>query len=207
MSWRRNHPDLEPPELPGVHFACRLISPGDEHALLPSERVAFQSSVIKVQRASGAARIAARKILSEMRNPADCPLIKSQSGAPVWPPGTVGSLAHDPTIAIAVVASSGAFSSVGVDIEPAEPLSPDLLPYIATPRELSLSWSAHYGGRALFTIKEAIYKTVSPLGHGFLDHQDVEVDLEAGVGWTEGRTVKFRLKISSHIIALAFVSA
>ena len=42
---------------PGVMLGHRLISPGDENALLPEETPVFASSVLKVRRASGAARI------------------------------------------------------------------------------------------------------------------------------------------------------
>jgi len=44
---------------PGIVIGHRLISPGDEDALLPEEAAAFASSVVKVRRASGSARIVA----------------------------------------------------------------------------------------------------------------------------------------------------
>ena len=46
--------------VPGISIEHRVISDGDELALLPDEFGAFATSVIKVQRASGAARIVAR---------------------------------------------------------------------------------------------------------------------------------------------------
>src|SRR3981081_1758638 len=78
---------------PGVTVGHRLISPGDEHALLKEEAPAFAASVVKVRRASGAARIVARRLLTQLGHP-DCALPKGPAGAPMWPAGIIGSPAH-----------------------------------------------------------------------------------------------------------------
>src|SRR5229473_1419152 len=87
---------------PGVMIGHRLISPGDEHALMPEEAHAFASSVVKVRRASGAARIVARQLLARLGY-ARCAVPKAPSGAPIWPAGIIGSLAHDSRVAVAAV--------------------------------------------------------------------------------------------------------
>ena len=80
--------------VPGILVDHRLIADGDELALLPAEVAAFAGSVLKVRRASGAARIVARMLLSRFgREPYAIP--KSTAGMPVWPDGIVGSLAHE----------------------------------------------------------------------------------------------------------------
>src|SRR5262245_26274072 len=89
--------------IPGVMIGHRSISPGDEEALLPAEARAFAASVAKVRRASGAARIVARELLAQLGHHG-CAIPKGPSGAPVWPPGIVGSLAHDARCAVAAVA-------------------------------------------------------------------------------------------------------
>jgi 4'-phosphopantetheinyl transferase EntD len=62
------------------------------------------------------------------------------------------------------------------------------------------------GGRLLFAIKEAVYKTVHPLDGLFLDHHDVEVSLVAGTATVRnGRTVSFRYCVDNRIVALAFI--
>ena len=99
---------------------------GDELALLPEEAAAFAASVIKVRRASGAARMVARELLARFGQPPRA-IPKSTAGMPLWPEDIVGSLAHDAEVAIAAIASQREFSSVGVDVEPAEPLASDLL--------------------------------------------------------------------------------
>jgi 4'-phosphopantetheinyl transferase EntD len=186
--------------LPGVMIGYRLISPGDERALLSEE--ALDSSDSKTSRARGAARIVARELLSL----AEWGVPNGPSGAPIWPRGIVGSLAHDSDVAVAAVALQREFASIGIDIEPAEALPPEVVKTIATPRE-QLSLNAYvYGGRLLFVAKEAVFKAVADLDHIFLDHHDVEVDFtkhEAVV--RNGRSVELRFCISTHLLALAFV--
>ena len=54
---------LEDITIPGVLIDHRPITDGDEFALLAEEQSAFASSVVKVRRASGAARIVARGLM------------------------------------------------------------------------------------------------------------------------------------------------
>jgi 4'-phosphopantetheinyl transferase EntD len=127
-------------------------------------------------------------------------------GVPIWPKGILGSLAHDSRVAIAAVGTSENVGGVGVDVEPAEMLSADLLHLVTTPREREKIESDPYRGRLFFVAKEAAYKAVYPLDHMFLDHHDVEVDLanqQATV--RNGRVVKLRFCISTHLVALAFL--
>jgi 4'-phosphopantetheinyl transferase EntD len=191
----------------GISIDHRLIADGDELALLPQERDAFAGSVIKVQRASGAVRLVARGLLLRLGLP-ERAIPKSRSGMPVWPSGIVGSLAHDGQIAVAAVARERQYAGVGVDVEPAEALDPDLLGLIATASERETADGDPYRGRLLFAVKEAVYKAVNPLDGVFLDHHDVEVCLKAGTARVRGsRVVNFRYCVASHIVTLAFVSA
>jgi 4'-phosphopantetheinyl transferase EntD len=103
---------------PGVMLGHRLISPGDENALLPEETPAFASSVLKVRRASGAARIVARQLLKGLGQP-ECALPRGSGGAPTWPAGVVGSLAHDSRVAVAAVGRCDDVGAIGIDVEPA----------------------------------------------------------------------------------------
>jgi len=191
----------------GILVDHRLIRDGDELALLPEEMAAFAGSVLKVRRASGAARIVARKLLSRFGQPPRA-IPKSTAGMPVWPDGFVGSIAHDASFAIAAIAAQREYLSVGVDIEPAEPLAPDLLDIVATAKERDRIQDDPCQGRLLFSVKEAIYKAVYPLDGTFLDHQDVEVSLATGLAVVRnGRTVSFRYHVASHIVVLAPIPA
>ena len=193
---------------PGVKLGHRLISPGDEDALLTEEAAAFAGSVVKVRRASGAARIVARQLLRQFGHP-PCALPKGAAGAPVWPAGIIGSMAHDSRIAVAAVGMRADVGALGVDIEPAEPLPSELLDLVATPQEqLKLSDDA-YRGRLLFVAKEAVYKAVYPLDRVFLEHHDVEIDLaERKAVVRSARVVELRFSTSAHhLVALAFLPA
>ncbi|MGA8614102.1 MAG: 4'-phosphopantetheinyl transferase superfamily protein [Xanthobacteraceae bacterium] len=193
--------------LPGIFMGHRIISPGDEHALLPEEAAAFATSVVKVRRASGAARIVARELLAKIGLPHRA-LPKGRGGAPVWPNGIVGSMSHDSRIAIAAIAPSRNFSALGIDIEPAETLPPELLDLVITPQERSHIDEDPCGGRLLFAAKEAVYKAVYPLDQTFLDHHDVEVSLSRRQAVVRnGRLLKLQFCISEHLLVVAYLPA
>jgi 4'-phosphopantetheinyl transferase EntD len=201
-----------PPELSiddlaatGIVVGNRLISDGDEFALLPEEADAFASSVVKRRRASGAARIVARELLAKLGCPFLTALPKSTSGAPIWPQGIVGSLAHDSRFAIAAVGRRRDVAALGIDIEPAERL-PFELDLIATTQERLRMSSYRYIGRLLFTAKEAVYKAVHPLDNVFLEHHDIEIDFDARKASVRGRRVlDLRFCISTSLVAIAFI--
>jgi 4'-phosphopantetheinyl transferase EntD len=194
--------------VPGVTVGHRLISPGDEHALLEDEAPAFAASVVKVRRASGAARIVARQLLTQLGHPC-CALPKGPAGAPMWPAALVGSLAHDARVAVAAVAMRADVGALGIDVEPAEFLPPELLDLVATPQERLNLADDPCRGRLLFVAKEAVYKAVHPLDQTFLEHHDVEINLaERKATVRNGRVVELRLSISArHLVALAFLRA
>jgi 4'-phosphopantetheinyl transferase EntD len=192
----------------GIETGHRLISPGDENSLMAVEEAAFAASVVKVRRASGAARIVARGLLARLGY-TDWALPKSPTGAPAWPAEVVGSLAHDARVAVAAVGLRRHIAAVGIDVEPAEALPFDLLGMIATPTEQRQIADDPHAGRLLFAAKEAVYKAVHPLDQVFLEHHDVEVSLadRKAVVRINGRVVELRFCVSSHLVALAFISA
>ena len=158
------------------------------------------------RRASGAARIVARQLLRRLGQP-ECALPKGSGGAPTWPTGITGSLAHDSRVAVAAVGMCSDIGGIGIDIEPAESLPAELLGLVATPRErLTIDTDDPYRGRLLFVAKEAVYKAVYPLDRTFLDHHDVEVNfLDRKATTRNGRILELRFSIAAHIVALAFL--
>jgi 4'-phosphopantetheinyl transferase EntD len=189
----------------GVMIGHRLISPGDEHALAPDEIRGIASSVVGRRRASGAARIVARELLGRL-GLGECRLPRASCGAPIWPAGVVGSLAHDRRVAVAAVATSRAIGALGIDVEPAEALPDDLLDIVATPAERLKIGGDPLAGRLLFAAKEAVYKAVYPLDRTFLEHHDVQVDFANRRGIVRnGRAVELRYCMSTHLIVLAFL--
>ena len=190
---------------PGVVVGCRRIRKGDENALFPVEAEPIRQFVLASRCASGAARHVARNLLAQFGHP-DCPLPKSPGGAPVWPRGVVGSLAHDHDFAVAAIGLRRDLTGLGIDIEPAETLPDDLLPMVCTEWEHAAIAGDALAGRMLFAAKEAVYKAVNPIDGVFLDHHDVEVDLAGQRAVVRsGRTVEVRLTYVPRILAIAFI--
>lgn len=196
---------LEAAAPPGVLLAARRICPGDELALLACESRSVARGPAARQRASGAARLAARALLSGLGH-ADAPLPNNASGAPVWPEGIVGSLAHDDTTAIAGVANLQGFISLGVDVEPAAPLPNDLTELVLTPRERTFAKPRPTLGRMVFCIKEAVYKCCYHADAVHLEFADISVDFDTLVAHTcHGRRVPFRVSGGVMLLALAWI--
>lgn len=194
---------IEQLAVPGILIGHRVISGGDEHTLRQEETPV--SPLLKARRESGAARIVARELIARAGYRA-CTVPRAESGAPLWPDGLVGSLAHDSCIAVAAVAARRQFATLGIDIEPAEPLPDEIVEFIATPAEQASLASYLYGGRLLFVAKEAVYKAIATLNGMRLDHRDIEIDLTGNRALVRNAAaVELRLAASDHLLALAFI--
>jgi 4'-phosphopantetheinyl transferase EntD len=191
--------------VPGLLIGHRVISQGDDLALLHEEIVSLSFPAIKRRHASGAARRVARELMNSMGF-AGLPILKSKSGAPIWPAGVVGSMAHDDRIAVSAVGLRRDLDAVGIDIEPTVPLPPDLLELIATPRERRLIADNPLGAKLLFAMKEAVYKAAYPLDHEFLDFHDIEIDLAGRLATTRaGRTLALHWCVFPTVLVVATV--
>ena len=106
-------------------------------------------------------------------------------GAPVWPKSVTGSITHCAGFVGAAVAPRSMFRSIGFDAEGCAPLDPKLAVRVCGPSELewmteipapiSTDWP-----KVLFSVKEAVYKCVSPLTGKFLSFHDVAVTVTPG---------------------------
>jgi 4'-phosphopantetheinyl transferase EntD len=191
----------------GVLVAARRIRAGDEDAFPDCEGMAPLD--IARRRASGAARLAARLLLPELRGEAAAPLLpRSASGAPVWPEGLIGSLAHDESYAVAAVAARGTLLGLGVDIEPSEPLPQDVEDFVLTEAERRETARNPVAGRLVFTAKEAVYKAVHPLDGSALEYSDIEISLGEGrATLRDGRRLKVFWLAGLRLLAVALVQA
>ena len=191
--------------VPGLLIGHRVISQGDELALLHEEMASLSFPAIERRRASGAARRVARELMNSMGY-AGIPILRSISGAPIWPAGVVGSIAHDDRIAVAAVGLRRDLDAVGIDIEPAAPLPPDMLELTVTPRERRAIADNPLGAKLLFAIKEAVYKAAYPLDQEFLDFHDIKVDLAGRLATTRaGRTLALHWCVFSPVLVVATV--
>ena len=192
---------------PELMIGCRVIEIGDETALTPAEAEPLASSILSIRRASGAARIVAKSLLSELS--AVCSdLPKLPSGAPAWPLGFVGSLTHDSPVAVAAVATSQALTSIGIDVEPNEPLPGEILDRVALPAEKKELDGDLVAARLLFCAKEAVYKATNPIDGVFLEHHDVEVCRSSSIARTaSGHSLRVYTIEHPRLFALAVLQS
>ncbi|TPK55962.1 4'-phosphopantetheinyl transferase superfamily protein [Mesorhizobium sp. B2-4-19] len=188
-----------------VLTGCRVIGDADEAHLLPEEARSMPARQPAMRRASGAARWIAHRLLADA-GISDLAIPRAPSGAPVWPDGIIGSLAHDDEMAVAAVAPVGGIVSLGIDVEPAEPLPDDIFAIVATGADRTGAADPRLAGRILFAAKEAVYKAAYPLDRQVLGYEDIAVDLDAGRATTKtGRKVSLAYCVAPRVVVLAFV--
>ncbi|MEZ5664489.1 MAG: 4'-phosphopantetheinyl transferase superfamily protein [Burkholderiaceae bacterium] len=166
--------------------ACRSTEDGDLSRLEPTERAVVRGAIERRQREFAAGRSAARDAMRRLGWPG-APIPAHPDRSPCWPNGLVGSISHCRTSCVAVVADRRHWTSVGVDVEIDQDLSPDLWSSICTSDELLQAGELPAPMRArwvtrLFCAKETYYKWVYPHIRTLLDFQDVAIDLEPALG-------------------------
>jgi 4'-phosphopantetheinyl transferase EntD len=140
-------------------------------------------------------RVALRAALAAVAVEASEPLLSTPRGAPLLPPGAVGSVSHKRTIAVALCArQADPRATVGVDVEDLRPLRTDIAPRVLTPDELAVIPASGPERDAAvllrFSAKEAIYKALDPWVHRFVGFE------EAIVARTEGGALTARLALT-----------
>ena len=192
---------------PGVLIGARRIRSCDERAAPPST-TKEGAATIERRRASGAARIVARRLLAELGSDPEAELARGPSHAAVWPPGIVGALAHDGEFAVAIAARAGRLIGVGVDVEPAEPLPADLVDFVLLPAERAEAGGDPVKQRLVFACKEAVYKAIHPIDGSAFEYPDIEVRLDEAVArLKDGRRLKLAILASGRLVAAAWAFA
>jgi len=188
----------------GCLGAVRAIVPGDEELLTPLEASGLDRAVISVRRASGAGRDLARLLCKELGSPT-VEIPRSPQRYPVWPAGLVGSITHDAQFAAAIAGPANNFGGIGVDIEPPRPLPNGVTEIVASADELMAFSDLPYGDKALFSIKEAVFKAVYPHDRVFLDFCDVTVARSSQMATTNcGRILNWRVLTDPWVLAIAW---
>lgn len=135
--------------------------------LWPEEASAIAKAIPKRQLEFTAGRVAARRAMAGLGLP-PAPILMARDRAPVWPPGLVGSISHCDTACVAAVAPVALLHSIGIDIETAIPLAPELWDIVLSPSEyiwLKQQPAVTRGilAKRIFSAKEAVYKAQYPL--------------------------------------------
>lgn len=138
----------------------------------PEEESLIKKAVEKRVREFRAGRHCAARVLSWL-GVEQYPIVSGSQREPLWPEHIVGSITHSGEVCIAAATIKNAMiTSVGIDVEGAEPLEPNLEKMICTAAELDqlarlpgqLPWT-----KIIFSIKESIFKAWYPLFHCYLD--------------------------------------
>ncbi len=192
-------------ELPSCAVgAVRPIKAGDEYLLTTSEAEPLRQAILPVKRATGAGRDLARRLCAQIGVPVG-EIPRSPGRFPLWPVGVLGSITHDAQLAAAAVATSEQLRGLGIDIEPAHHLSSEIWAIVATAEEVAQFANIPFGTKALFSIKEAVFKAVYPRDQIFLDFHDVRVNVSARTATTQyGRKVQWRVMTVPHVLAIAW---
>lgn len=123
-------------------------------------------------RATATGRLLAREVLRNL-GVVPGPLLREAGGAPAWPRGVSGSIAHSVDVAVCVV-GAGVDSAVGVDVEAAVDLDVDVAArVVASDVEAAFVDGDARAATVLFCAKEAVFKALYPLERRFYEYSDV----------------------------------
>lgn len=162
----------------GLYFAVATVCIGSdassalqEHAARhPDEASIIRNAVPKRLFEFLATRELARALLLEMGESA-ASIPRGTLGAPLWPQGIVGTIAHSHGLIVVALGKTQQFSSLGIDLEPNQPLPEDVRDYVT----LAGEDEGAPASRALFVVKEAFYKAHCGIHQRMLEFTDVRV--------------------------------
>ena len=111
-------------------------------------------------------RYVSRNLLTGM-GVKESPILRDESGRPLWPHGVVGSISHKNMFCLVALSRSDRYRSLGTDIELVEPLNQGVWSVFTTEVELaeltSQGISKAEAINIVFSVKEALYKCAYPL--------------------------------------------
>lgn len=137
-------------------------------ATLPAAELALIAGAGHLRRAEFATgRVLLRRVLNTTQ-----PIGRAANGAPSWPTGVVGSLAHDRRRAVAAVAAAGQYRAIGIDVEPHGDQPDDELRLAVLRAD-----DPPCDPTAAFVMKEAAYKAWSSLGGELIDPLAIRLEV------------------------------
>ncbi len=169
--------DILPPDI--VWHETREAASPDP--LWPEEEALMVKAVPRRRQEFALSRTCARRALTHLGLP-PAPLVTRPDRAPDWPSRVTGSITHCEGYTAAAVAWTRNYRSLGIDAEINQPLPPDVRPMIASAAEFAaidtLPDAGIHWDRLLFSAKESIFKTWSPLTGVWLDFLDADLRID-----------------------------
>jgi 4'-phosphopantetheinyl transferase EntD len=173
-------PSLFRPLLPDAVRLAEMPPDRADPAMLSADELRLVERAVQRRRLEFAAgRQLARRLLAEAGQGIDV-LPSDADRVPCWPQAVVGSITHCRSLCAVAVAPRTLSAGIGLDVEPAEPMNPELLPQILreTERDRLRDWPEawrDFAGILSFSAKEALYKSIYPAHRVFLEFHDVEL--------------------------------
>jgi 4'-phosphopantetheinyl transferase EntD len=185
-------------------------------AIFPEEAKCVAHAVEKRRREFLAGRACAHEALDTLGAPSVA-LLPGSDRAPIWPQGFIGSITHTDRHCAAAVAKTGReIRSVGIDLEPAEPLSADLWETVCRREErawLEMTAADERGllARAIFSAKECAFKAQFPLTQTLLEFEEIAVTIDLArelftasfLSGAPKRSAPGRVRIANGLLATA----
>jgi phosphopantetheine--protein transferase-like protein len=170
--------DLAPLFPSCVATACRRIGHNTSD-LYPQELELISKAIDKRRHEFAAGRACARAALGAIGH-APMPILQSESRAPLWPSGILGTISHSHTWAGAAVSHTTHLAGIGLDIETVGRITLNIARKVLTGSESALFENMPAKDRQdflalLFSAKEAVYKCLSPVVPVHMGFQDAEV--------------------------------
>jgi 4'-phosphopantetheinyl transferase EntD len=189
--------------LPPVVAVAEVFGDDPAATLYPEEEALVALAGPRRHEEFATARACAHAALARLGEPpAPAPILQDAEGAPQWPQGLVGSVAHCAGYRAAGVALGRDIAAIGFDAEPNEPLPGQVLGGVALARERAMIArfatvrpGVHWD-RLLFCAKESVYKTWFPLTGRWLDFDAAEVSFNISRG-----TFTARLLVPGVVVA------
>ena len=191
--------------LPAAVAFAEAFADAPDPVLFAEEEAQIAHAVKKRRREFATGRHCAHTALGALGVP-PAPLLRGDSGAPLWPPGIVGSITHCAGYRAAAVARVGEVLTVGIDAEPDESLTDEVLALIALPaerarvRDLTIAAPGVSWDRLLFSAKESVYKAWFPLARRWLDLDDADITINAAEENSPDGTFEARLLVPAPVI-------
>lgn len=189
-------PLLFSPLLPDAVRLAEMPPDRADPAVLAADELQQIARALPKRRLEFAAgRQLARRLLAEAGQGIDA-LPGDADRVPRWPQAVVGSITHCRSLCAVAVAPRTLSAGIGLDVEPAEPMNPELLPQILreAERDRVRDWPEawrDFAGILTFSAKEALYKSIYPAHRMFLDFQDVELQWSGFEPVDDGLLVAF----------------